>query len=64
MGSKEAGGRRLYSEEDLLRLEKIMLLKSLSLPLSDIQSLLDELSIRQILKAHQKLLENQLAQLQ
>ncbi|WP_157259413.1 hypothetical protein [Paenibacillus sp. OSY-SE] len=48
----------------MLRLEKIMLLKSLSLPLSDIQSLLDELSIRQILKAHQKLLENQLAQLQ
>lgn len=63
-GNKEAGGRRLYSEEDLLRLEKIMLLKSLSLPLSDIQSLLDELSIRQILEAHQKLLENQLAQLQ
>ncbi|MCR8843539.1 MerR family transcriptional regulator [Paenibacillus sp. SC116] len=62
--SKKTGGRRIYSEEDLLRLEKITLLKSLSLPLSEIQNLLDELSIKQILEAHQKHLRAQVAQLQ
>ncbi|TVX92451.1 MerR family transcriptional regulator [Paenibacillus agilis] len=62
--SKQNGGKRLYSEKDLLRLEKITLLKSLSLPLSDIQNLLDELSIEQILEAHQKHLRAQVAQLQ
>ncbi|WP_036605538.1 MerR family transcriptional regulator [Paenibacillus assamensis] len=62
--SKQTGGKRLYSEEDLLRLEKITLLKSLSLPLNDIQNLLDELSIKQILEAHQKHLRAQVAQLQ
>ncbi|WP_028546259.1 MerR family transcriptional regulator [Paenibacillus taiwanensis] len=61
---KEAGGRRLYSEADMLRMEKISLLKSLSLPLSDIESLLDELSIRQILEAHQKWLESKMSDLQ
>lgn len=63
-GKKEAGGRRLYTEEDLLRLEKISLLKSLSLPLDDIRHLLDELSIGQILEAHRKHLKSQLEHLQ
>ncbi|MDK8182389.1 MerR family transcriptional regulator [Paenibacillus sp. UMB4589-SE434] len=61
---KEAGGRRLYSEEDMFRMEKITLLKSLSLPLSEIESLLDALSIRQILEAHQKCLEGKMIELQ
>lgn len=63
-GIKEAGGRRLYTEEDLLRLEKISLLKSLSLPLEEIRHLLDELSIGQILEAHRKHLKTQLENLQ
>lgn len=57
---KGPGGRRLYTEDDMLRLEKITLLKSLSLPLNDIERLLDELSIRQILEAHHKQLQEQL----
>ncbi|MDR9853532.1 DUF4023 family protein [Paenibacillus sp. VCA1] len=63
-GKKEAGGRRLYTEEDLLRLEKISLLKSLSLPLDEIRHLLDELSIGQILEAHRKHLKKKLENLQ
>lgn len=63
-GNREAGGRRLYTEEDLLRLEKISLLKSLSLPLDEIGHLLDELSIGQILEAHRKHLKTQLENLQ
>lgn len=61
---KQAGGRRLYTDDDLLRLEKITLLKSLSLPLADIRRLLDELSIGQMLEAHQKHLRQQQTQLQ
>lgn len=48
----------------MFRMEKITLLKSLSLPLSEIESLLDALSIRQILEAHQKCLEGKMIELQ
>ncbi|OPA75137.1 transcriptional regulator [Paenibacillus selenitireducens] len=61
---KEDNGRRYYSEEDLFTLEKITLLKSLSLPLEDIQNLLNKLSFRHILIAHHNHLQEQLASLQ
>lgn len=61
---KEDNGRRYYSEEDLFTLEKITLLKSLMLPLEDIQSLLDKLSYRDILIAHHNHLQEQLSLLQ
>jgi len=38
---KEDNGRRYYSEKDLFKLEKIIVLKSLSLPLENIRDLLD-----------------------
>lgn len=61
---KDDNGRRYYSEEDLFTLEKITLLKSLSLPLEDIQHLLNKLSLRHILIAHHNHLQEQLASLQ
>ncbi|MBG9733401.1 MerR family transcriptional regulator [Paenibacillus alvei] len=61
---KEDNGRRYYSETDLFTLEKITLLKSLSLPLEDIQQLIDKLSYRHILTAHYNLLQEQLTSLQ
>lgn len=57
-------GKRFYSEEDLLKLEKILILKSLNMPLDDIQQLLDKLTYKQILIAHYNHLQNQLSQLQ
>lgn len=60
---KEGHGKRLYSEEDLLTLEKITLLKSLSLPLEEIQRVLDTVSLRQLLIAHHNHLQEQAAEL-
>ena len=37
---KDKSGKRSYSEEDLFSLEKILILKSISLPLDDIRKLL------------------------
>jgi len=61
---KEDNGRRYYSEADLFTLEKITLMKSLSLPLEDIQQLIDKLSYRHILTAHYNQLQEQLTSLQ
>lgn len=61
---KEDNGRRYYSEEDLFTLEKITLLKSLMLPLDEIQNLLDKLSYPEILRAHYNHLQEQLTLLQ
>ncbi|OBY79477.1 transcriptional regulator [Paenibacillus sp. KS1] len=61
---KEDNGRRYYSEADLFTLEKITLMKSLSLPLEDIQQLIDKLSYRHILTAHYNHLQEQLTSLQ
>lgn len=61
---KDENGRRYYSEKDLFRLEKIIILKSLSLPLDTIRDLLDRLSYKQILISHHNYLQEQLSQLQ
>ncbi len=61
---KEENGKRLYSAENLLTLEKITLLKSTSLHLSDIQKILEEANISSILSLHKKLLEKEIEQLQ
>ncbi|WP_044477176.1 MerR family transcriptional regulator [Paenibacillus antibioticophila] len=63
-GRKDDHGRRYYSEDDLFRLEKIMMLKQLALPLEDIAHLLDALSYREILIAHHNHLQDQLSALQ
>ncbi|WP_106767214.1 MerR family transcriptional regulator [Paenibacillus faecalis] len=61
---KDNNGRRYYSEEDLFTLEKITLLKSLSLSLEDIRNVLEKLSLRDILIAHHNHLHEQLSALQ
>ncbi len=57
---KGNGGKRYYSKEDILELEKILLLKSLSLSLEDSKKIVAEKTITYILLAHKSLLEEQL----
>lgn len=57
--SKDEYGKRFYSEEDLIQLEKILLLKSLSLSLEDSRKVLLEKSTHSILTAHKSALEQQ-----
>jgi MerR family transcriptional regulator, thiopeptide resistance regulator len=57
---KGEGGRRFYSDEDILKLEKLLLLKALSLSLEDSKKILEEQSISSILQVHRSLLEEQL----
>ncbi|MGF2614615.1 MerR family transcriptional regulator [Rossellomorea vietnamensis] len=61
---KDENGKRYYSEDDLFTLEKIIILKSLSLPLEDIRGILDKLSYKQILISHYNYLQEQQATLQ
>ena len=61
---KDENGKRYYSEEDLFKLEKIIILKSLSLPLEEIRILLDKLTYKQILISHFNHLQEQLSKLQ
>lgn len=61
---KDEHGKRYYSEEDLFQLEKIIILKSLSLPLEEIRLLLDQLTYKQILISHYNHLQEQLSKLQ
>ena len=61
---KDKSGKRSYSEEDLFSLEKILILKSISLPLDDIRKLLDQLSYKQILVSHYNYLQEQCTNIQ
>nr|WP_285845936.1 MerR family transcriptional regulator [Metabacillus idriensis] len=60
---KDQSGRRLYTEADLLLLEKAVLLKSLALPLDQIKILLKELNTVEIVLKHKHHLEAQLEKL-
>lgn len=61
---KDDNGRRYYSEKDLFQLEKILILKSLALPLENIRDLLDKLSYKQVLISHYNYLQEQLSNIQ
>lgn len=61
---KDEHGKRYYSEEDLFQLEKIIVLKSLSLPLEEIRLLLDQLTYKQILISHYNYLQEHSSKLQ
>lgn len=61
---KDDKGKRLYSEDDLFKLEKIIILKSLSLSLKDIHHVLEKLSYKQVLTSHYNHLQEQLLELQ
>ena len=61
---KDDNGKRYYSEDDLFELEKIIILKSLSLSLENIREMLNQLTYKQILITHYNYLQDQLSQLQ
>ena len=60
---KAAGGKRYYSKDDILKLQKIILLKSLNLSLEDSRSILAEQSMSAILLAHRSLLSEEIESL-
>ncbi|MGE7186747.1 MerR family transcriptional regulator [Peribacillus sp. NPDC006672] len=51
---RHANGRRYYTETDLKRLEKICLLKSLSVSLDDIKTVLDKKAFKELLLHQQQ----------
>jgi DNA-binding transcriptional MerR regulator len=58
------GGKRLYSAEDCLILQKVILLKSLALPLEEINRIIKDLSTESILMVHKSYLEEQVSNIQ
>ncbi|MFA9558483.1 MerR family transcriptional regulator [Evansella sp. AB-rgal1] len=60
---KKENGTRYYSEDDMLLLEKIALLKSTSLSLKDIKTIIDQVTTEEILTVHKMQLETTIEQL-
>lgn len=54
---KKDNGKRYYSEEDMLLLEKIVLLKTTSMSLKDIKKIIHSITIEKILTVHKEQLE-------
>ncbi|MFF5994996.1 MerR family transcriptional regulator [Lysinibacillus sp. KU-BSD001] len=54
---KDENGKRFYSENDLLLLQKISLLTETSMPLKDIEQIINDLSIEKVLTVHKMQLE-------
>jgi len=52
--------KRFYSDDEMFRLHKIMLLKSMTVPLDEIRRILDEESLTSILSAHLSSLEEKI----
>lgn len=61
---KDTYGKRLYSEEDLLLLKKITILKLLNLSLKDIGKILSKVTIEQLLYAHRYFLQEKIDEFQ
>ncbi|MEO4054364.1 MerR family transcriptional regulator [Solibacillus sp. CAU 1738] len=58
---KNDNGNRFYSDEDMLLLQKICLLKETSMSLKEIQQVIYNISVEQVLKIHLKKLQMELA---
>lgn len=57
--ARSASGYRLYRESDLARLEQIVVLKSLGVPLTRIgQMLRGEVDLKDVLRSHHQVLSN------
>ena len=54
---RKDNGKRYYSNEDMLLLEKIALLKSTSMSLTDIQKVINQVSTNKVLLVHKEHLE-------
>ncbi|MFD2700534.1 MerR family transcriptional regulator [Paenibacillus shunpengii] len=61
---KDKNGKRHYTPDNLLLLEKILLLKSASMSLEDIKKLINQLSIEKTLRVHKNHLEYELTRLE
>lgn len=61
---KEDNGRRLYTPEDILMLQKVLLLKATSMPLKNIEKIINQVTIQNILVAHKENLELSIKQVQ
>ena len=61
--SKADSGRRLYSADDILQLQKVMLLKETAMPLKDIQKVLNQITMERILLLHKEKLVRDLERL-
>ncbi|WP_339230371.1 MerR family transcriptional regulator [Oceanobacillus sp. FSL K6-2867] len=61
---KKDNGRRYYSNEDILLLQKILLLKATSMSLEDIQKIINHITIHKTLLVHKEQLEQEMKQLQ
>lgn len=61
---KDENGKRHYTPDNLLLLEKILLLKSASMSLEDIKKLTNQLSIEKTLRVHKNHLEYELTRLE
>lgn len=60
---REDNGRRYYSDEDMLLLQKIALLKSTSMSLQDMKKIINQVTIDRVLSVHKEQLETNMNQL-
>lgn len=60
---REDNGRRYYSDEDMLLLQKIALLKSTSMSLEDMKKIINKVTIDRVLSVHKEQLETNIKQL-
>ncbi|MFD1177082.1 MerR family transcriptional regulator [Paenibacillus puldeungensis] len=60
---REDNGRRYYSDEDMLLLQKIALLKSTSMSLQDMKKIINQVTIDRVLSVHKEQLETNIKQL-
>lgn len=58
---KSESGARFYSSEDVHTLQKITLMKSISLPLNEIKKMIDNITMKEILAAQRKELQEKLS---
>ncbi|MFC0524364.1 MerR family transcriptional regulator [Pontibacillus salicampi] len=54
---REESGKRLYTEKDMLELEKIILLKKAAFSLKDIENMLTATSVEEVLSIHREMLQ-------
>ncbi|MYL63444.1 MerR family transcriptional regulator [Bacillus hwajinpoensis] len=61
---KEDNGKRYYTPENMLMLEKVLLLKATSMSLEDIKKIISQITIQKTLSVHKAQLELEVKQLQ
>ncbi|WP_179134086.1 MerR family transcriptional regulator [Halobacillus massiliensis] len=62
--NKNESGKRLYTNKELIQLEKILLLKSSAMSLADIKKVLNKITIEEVLTLHKLKLDDTISQLE